>query len=70
MDWIKISDKTPKEGQRVITYFEHTGRSIMEYHSLEGTKDAAFGENLFTSHSGFLTDDATHWMPLPSIPED
>ena len=68
-DWIKIEDQLPKEGQRVITYFEHTGIEIMEYHDLEDTKDKIFGKNFFIGCGGFLTDDVTHWMPLPDKPE-
>ena len=67
MKWISISDRTPKENERVITYFEHTGISIMEYHDLEGTEDEAMGKHYFCGY-GFLTDDVTHWMPLPEKP--
>ena len=30
-EWIKCSDRLPKEGQRVIYYFEHTGIDIGKY---------------------------------------
>ena len=70
MDWIKIKDERPKEGERVITYFKHTGVSIMKYHNLRGTKDEIMGKDLFTGSGGFLTDDVTHWMPLPKKPKN
>ncbi len=70
MDWIKIEDQTPKDGDKVITYFEHTGIEIAIYKDLEGTEDEIFGKNLFFNKNGWLTDDVTHWMPLPDIPND
>ena len=69
MDWIKMTDQCPKENQRVIIYFEGTGIDIMEYHDLEGTEDEQMGKELFTGR-GFLTDDVTHWMPLPERPRE
>lgn len=68
--WIKIEDQLPKDGERVITYFEHTGIEISTYKNLVGGKDEVFGDNMFHNHSGWLTDDVTHWMPLPEIPKD
>lgn len=70
MNWIKIEDQLPKDGDRVITYFELTGIEISTYKNLAGTEDEVFGHNLFFNKSGFLTDDVTHWMPLPKIPKD
>lgn len=68
MSWINIEDRLPEEGQRVIIYFKMTGIDIMKYHDLEGTEDRIMGKNLFTGR-GFLTDDVTHWMPLPEPPD-
>ena len=68
MEWIKIEDQAPKDGQRVIVYFNMTGIDIMRYHDLEGTEDRKMGKNLFTGDRGFLTDDVTHWRPLPESP--
>ena len=69
MDWIKIEDQLPEDGSRVITYFEHTGVEISMYKNLKGTEDEMFGHNLFYNKSGWLTDDVTHWMPLPEPPK-
>lgn len=74
MEWIDIKKQAPDEGQKVWAYFECTGIDIMEYHDLEGTEDEIFGKHLFTSNSGFLTDDVTHWAiynegdPIPEKP--
>lgn len=72
MDWIKVSDKVPEEGQRVIYYFEHTGISIGKYKKTM-IADEETGEvwdyfDTFHGHDGFLSDDVTHWMPLPEAP--
>ena len=67
MDWIKIEDKIPDEGQKVIYYFEHTGISIGKFTKDKDNIGFPFG-NIFYGKSGFLTDDVTHWMPLPEPP--
>ncbi len=59
--WIKVKDKVPKDGQKVIYYFEYTGISVGRYEKIKG-KDAKYGTNCFYSKRGFLTDDVTHWM--------
>jgi len=69
MNWIKIEDQLPEDGARVITYFEFSGVEIAIYKNLEGTEDEMFGSNLFYNKSGWLTDDVTHWMPLPEPPK-
>jgi len=70
MDWIDINERTPEDGQVVLTYFgELTDPiEISIYKNLEGTDDEIFGKNLFRNHRGWLTDDVTHWMPLPDPP--
>ena len=68
MDWIKIEDQLPEDGQQVIIYFEHTGVEVAKYKNLKGTEDEIFGHNMFYNNSGWLTDDVTHWIPLPDRP--
>jgi len=72
MEWISVSDKLPEEGQRVIYFFEHTGISIGKYKKTI-IKDDETGEiwdmmDTFYGLDGFLSDDVTHWMPLPEAP--
>ena len=60
MNWIMIEDSRPEEGQRVIYYFEKTGISV-GYYGKEG---------IFYGVYGWLSDDVTHWMPMPEPPRD
>lgn len=62
-EWINIDDETPKEGQRVIYYFEPLGSFFGKYTKGED------GENIFYSSYGFLTDDVTFWFPFPDPPK-
>ena len=59
--WRKVEDELPKDGQKVIYYFEVTGINIGKY-----KKDKE--GDIFYGRSGFLTNDVTHWMPLPEPP--
>ena len=68
MDWINIKDERPKKGQRVIYYFKETGIDIGRF-SQEFIQHGVKG-NTFHGHGGWLTDDVTHWMPLPEVPKD
>ena len=61
-NWVKVEDKLPKEGQRVIYYFKETGISCGRYMKTESG-------DFFCGPAGWLTDDVTHWMPLPDAPE-
>lgn len=71
MTWINIDDQLPKEGQKVIYYFEKTGVDrgyFTQYFFKEGGKINTFYGN------GWLSDDVTHWMPdegqaLPEPPK-
>lgn len=57
--WIRVNERLPDRGQKVIYYFKLLGMFIGVYE----------GDNTFSSRSGVLCDDVTHWMPLPSAPE-
>ena len=74
MEWISVEDRLPEEGQRVIYYFKHTGISIGRYTRAQWN-DPETGEvvsegDMFHGPDGFLTDDVTHWMPLPDAPDE
>jgi hypothetical protein len=71
MNWIKIEDQVPEDGQKVITYFELLNNKIeiATYKNLWGRGDKMFGHNMFYNENGWLTDDVTHWMPwIPGMP--
>jgi hypothetical protein len=63
--WISVKDKLPTEGQRVIYYFKMVGVHVGRYKSLT---DEDGVHQVFYSNAGWLTDDVTHWMPLPELP--
>jgi len=71
--WIRVKDRLPKEKQEVLYYFKYTGTSLGQYAKVEypkevhGTDKAIYGD-VFFNDDGFLTDDVTHWMPLPKQP--
>ena len=67
-EWINISDKAPEDGQRVIYYFKPLGMFMGHYERCKG-EAALYGTHCFESAHGFLTDDVTHWMPLPEPPK-
>ena len=81
-EWIDIKDQEPEDEQKVIYFFDVCGvfRGI---YTKEGYPEEFYGpgyedaySNCFSSKSGFLCDDVTHWMPdddrleLPKGPED
>lgn len=80
-EWIDIKDQEPVDEQEVIYFFDICGvfRGIFtkEYYSEEdyGPGYEDIYSCCFSSKSGFLCDDVTHWMPddgraeLPKGPE-
>ena len=61
-EWISMKDRKPRQGQHVVYYFNTTGMQIGKYRR---TKD---GADVFYCGFCFLTDDVTHWMPVPKPP--
>lgn len=63
MKWISVEDRLPEEGISVLYYFGCVG-----VHKGKYKKNGR--SNIFYGNSGFLTDDVTHWMPLPEPPKE
>lgn len=63
-DWIKIDDKLPEEGQKVVYYFKKTG---VDAGYFSNTK---YNGLCFHGNNGWLCGNVTHWQPLPSPPGD
>ena len=66
MDWIAVEDKVPYENQKVIYFFELLGTFIGTYNAY--VHQSGHVSHQFGGRYGFLTDDVTHWMPLPEPP--
>lgn len=65
--WINIHDRAPEEGQQVLGYFDvFDSIEIYTYHDV--SKEFEGLHHQFINRTGFLTDDITHWMPLPKKP--
>lgn len=58
--WIEFSIKSPEPDQKVFYFFKFTGVSVGRF----APPETFFGK------SGFLTGDVSHWMPLPSVPDE
>lgn len=60
--WVPMSERLPAPCQRVLYYLDvagiHSGQYIGDDQS-----------NVFGGRGGWLTDDVTHWMPLPQPPQ-
>ena len=67
MKWIRVEDRLPEEGRKVIYYFGCVGIHIGKFMKDKDNIGLPYG-NIFYGKSGFLTDDVTHWMYLPEPP--
>ncbi len=70
MKWIKVKDELPENSaQDLFYYFDAVGVFEGHFYGLEPDG------YVFGGKSGWLTGDATHWMPrkegdeLPGVPE-
>jgi len=64
MEWIKVKDKLPDDGDKVIIY------------SPCGIETKYFESNIFYDGETCMycpigeVKNVTHWMPLPEVPKD
>lgn len=74
MEWIKVADRLPEEGQRVIV-------TLVPMQNMFGTKmvdcdwiECQNGRFMRFSYEwdewSDITDSVTHWMPYPEPAED
>ena len=69
VNWIRIKDKIPEEGKRLLYFFEGTGVWLGFYYGRD--ESFPFEDNhVFGSEFGFLTGDVTHWSYIPTYPKD
>ncbi len=66
-DWIPVTERLPKEGQRVLAYEKPNLIVVAEMHSRMPLVGGVWWskDNGYTPYSVF----PTHWMPLPAPPE-
>ena len=65
-EWILVSDRLPKDGQKVIYYFKPVGSHVGRYS--KEIDEEGYEHHVFHGRSGWLEDDVTHWMPYPEDP--
>lgn len=62
MGWIKVEDRLPEYGERVLTMTDYGGFDVC-YLSYSGS----FRNSMRPEHTNGST---THWMPLPEPPKE
>ena len=60
INWIKIENKIPEEGKRLLYFFEGTGVWTGFYYGIDEEYCSETG-HIFGCQAGFLTGDVTHW---------
>lgn len=73
--WIKIEDRLPDNVGEYIVYAQDENSSASEgvwYDNVVVVAEYAFGEWTWRENSNDfdITNNVTHWMPLPEPPED
>ena len=69
--WINIEDQVPENNGRMLLYFfEGCGGAFLGFYLGRDEKYPCENDHVFGCSTGFLTGDATHWMPLPDYPID
>jgi hypothetical protein len=74
--WISVKDRLPEEGVPVLIVYDCCGEPDIDvmkrYHgqTIYESGEVFDYPNHFRGPRGFLTDDVTHWMPLPEPPDE
>jgi hypothetical protein len=67
INWINIKDRLPKEGQRVILFYE--GEVCYDYVLVKNYGKIKSNDFFEPYHSGYsCVRTATHWMPIIEPP--
>ncbi len=73
MNWIKFSDKHPKEGESVlVTDGKIIGCAYIEYYGKNNGYFYLYGAAHFGEEWEWIwgkNERVTHWMPLPELPK-
>lgn len=79
MNWIKITDRIPEVGSKILAFGILEGNLEIrqckyeewDYLSIGGSKGSSF--SLLSSGCGCcdgVIENITHWMPLPEVPKE
>ena len=75
MEWIKLEDKFPEDGQKCLVYDNKFGEyCILTYNNYYKCWDTDDGDDFvynvddIVERNGKKMLVVTHWMPLPEIP--
>ena len=72
MEWISVDDRLPElEDNSVLAYFSHGGIDMVHIQSYFSDITAGLdskGNQLYTKW--YLSQNVTHWMPLPEPPKE
>jgi hypothetical protein len=60
--WIPIVDSKPEYQDWVLVVYIDAGHRFIDFAECLGDR--------FETGGGFVIKTATHWMPLPAMPED
>ncbi len=67
--WIPVEERLPEYGVRVLATDMYEGDDYTGIRTREEYKDDADGCWIGEHGWWYAIDDATHWMPLPKVPE-
>lgn len=61
MNWISVEDELPEHAEDVLVFTKNETYSLGHYF---------YGDGWSLEEDTIVTDYVTHWMPLPSPPEE
>lgn len=67
MTWINVKDRLPREDEKVLFYLPE------RVEIFAGSYQQKFGKGVFAENMDgwwFEDEEITHWMPLPTPPEE
>lgn len=67
--WIPVEERLPEYGVRVLATDMYEGDDYTGIRTREEYPDDADGCWIDERGRWYAIDDATHWMPLPKVPE-